>query len=199
MTDSYYYQDNNGQIFGPLTPAGLKQLANEGVIGPATPVRKGEQGAWYQAGTIAGLVTPRPAQPGPVQPEAVSAIEPDTAERARETFRKAEEHADKVADKLWFLDLKFSHVFAPKLVGALWAIYLCISVLGFLISAFQTVVTTKLLFVPFVVLFQFLGLLFALVLGRVVLEALLVVFRMGEHMEHLRHLEHLKQLENRGK
>jgi hypothetical protein len=53
--------------------------------------------------------------------------------------------------------------------------------------------------VPFVVLFQFLGLLFALVLGRVVLEALLVVFRMGEHMEHLRHLEHLKQLENRGK
>ena len=57
MADPYYYQDNNGQVFGPLTPSALKHLANEGVIHEATPVRKGEQGAWYQAGTIAGLVT----------------------------------------------------------------------------------------------------------------------------------------------
>ena len=62
MADSYYYQAN-GQPIGPLPLAALKQLANEGVIVASTPVRKGEQGAWYQAGTIAGLV-PEPAEVG---------------------------------------------------------------------------------------------------------------------------------------
>ena len=112
MADSYYYQANE-QTIGPLTPAALKQLANEGVIGAATPVRKGEQGAWYQAGTIAGLIPPKPAEAG-----ASPSFETDPAERARQTLRKAEEQAEKVAAKLWFLDLKFSQFFTPKLVGA---------------------------------------------------------------------------------
>ena len=59
--DSYYYQDDNGQIVGPLSPQALKQLANQGVVTENTLVRKGEQGAWYLASTIAGLLPPRPA------------------------------------------------------------------------------------------------------------------------------------------
>ena len=63
MADSFYYQAN-GQTIGPLAPSALKQLANEGVIGEATLVRRGEQGAWCEAGTIAGLISPRPAGGG---------------------------------------------------------------------------------------------------------------------------------------
>ncbi len=114
MTDSYYYQDNSGQIVGPLTPQALKQLANQGVVNENTLVRKGEQGAWYLASTIAGLLPSRPAGS-----ERFYMPEKDPAERARQAFQKAEEHADKVAAKLWFLDLKFARFFTPKLAGAL--------------------------------------------------------------------------------
>ena len=125
MADSYYYQDN-GQICGPLTPAALKQLANEGVIGESTPVRKGEQGAWYQAGTIAGLVPPKPAQPTHLR--ALNRM-PRSVRGRRSERRKSRRRRS--PHKLWFLDLKFSRFFTPKLVGALWAIYLCLVVILF--------------------------------------------------------------------
>ena len=131
MADSFYYQAN-GQTIGPLTPAGLKQLANEGVIVESTLVRRGEQGAWCPAGTFAGLIPPRRAEFGAVTRPRTGCRRACTAR----AFRMAEEHADKVATKLWFLDLKFSRFFTPKLVGPLWAIYLCLVVLYFLGSAF---------------------------------------------------------------
>jgi hypothetical protein len=193
MPDSYYYQDNNGQIVGPLTPQALKQLANQGTVTENTLVRKGEQGAWYLAGTIAGLLPSRPAGS-----EGFSMPEKDPAERARQAFQKAEEHADKVAAKLWFLDLKFAHFFTPKLAGALWAIFLCLIAIEFLISFFQSLALLPAH--PFVslggMLLALVGLVFGVVCSRVVLEVLLVTFRIAERLENLKHLEYLKHLEN---
>ena len=83
MPDSYYYQDNNGQIVGPLSPQALKQLANDGVVSENTLVRKGEQGAWYLASTIAGLLPARPAGS-----EGFSMPEKDPAERAARAFQE---------------------------------------------------------------------------------------------------------------
>jgi hypothetical protein len=196
MPDSYYYQDINGQICGPLTPQALKQLANQGVVIAATLVRKGEEGAWYQAGTIAGLVPPRPAQP-----EGFSMPEADPAERARQAFQKAEKQADKVAAKLWFLDLKFSYFFTPRLAGALWAIFLCLIAIIYLSSTFQSL--SLLPTQPFSalagMLLSLVSLVFAAVFSRVVLEVLLATFRIAERLEDLKHLENLKYLENKGK
>ncbi len=193
MADSYYYQAN-GETLGPLTPQALKQLANDGVIVASTPVRKGEQGAWYDAGTIAGLVPPKPVESG-----APASFETDTSERARRTFRKAEEHAEKVAAQLWFLDLKFSQFFTPKLVGALWAVYLCLAVLLFLGSAIYYLATYNAFLALVFILFQFVVLMFAVISARIVLEAFLVMFRIAEHLSHLKHLEYLKNLEEQGK
>jgi hypothetical protein len=193
MSDSYYYQDNNGQIVGPLTPQALKQLANQGVVTENTLVRKGEEGAWYLASTIAGLL---PSRPDPSQPFPMP--EKDPAERARQAFQKAEEHADKVAAKLWFLDLKFSHFFTPKLAGALWAIFLCLIAIQFLLATFQAL--SVLASHPFAclggILLALATLAFAAVCSRVVLEVFLVTFRIAERLENLKHLEYLKHLEN---
>jgi hypothetical protein len=196
MADPYYYQDNNGQIIGPLTPQALKQLANQGVVTENTLVRKGEQGEWYLANTIAGLL---PTRPGGA--EGFSTPDKDPAERARQAFQKAEEHADLVADKLWYLDLKFTHFFTPKLAGALWAIFLCLIGIQFLISFFQSLALLP--SHPFLslggTLLALVGLVFGAVCSRVVLEVLLVTFRIAERLENLKYLEHLSRIELGGK
>jgi hypothetical protein len=188
MADSYYYQVN-GETLGPLSPSGLKQLANEGVIGASTPVRKGEQGAWYQAGTIAGLVPPKPAEAA-----APTSFEADAGERARRTFEKAGEQAEKVAQELWFLDLKFTRFFTPKLVGALWAIFLCLVVFIFLGSTVYYLFTYNALYALAAILFQLLGLSFTVLWIRILLEVFLVMFRIAEQLESLKNLEYLKHL-----
>ena len=40
---------------------------------------------------------------------------------------------------------------------------------------------------------------FAVISARVLLEGLLVIFRMAEHLEALKHLEYLKHLADQGK
>lgn len=193
MADSYYYQANE-QTIGPLTPSELKQLANEGAIGASTPVRKGEQGAWYQAGTIAGLIPPKPVEGG-----TSPGLETDAAERARRTFRKAEEQAEKVAAKLWFLDLKFSRFFTPKLVGAVWALYLCLAAVLFLAGTVYWLCTQNAFIALLAIIVQFIFLLFVVISTRIDLEVILVIFRAAEHLEPLKHLEHLKHLADREK
>jgi len=194
MADSFYYQ-SNGKTQGPLAPSALKQLANEGVIVESTLVRKGEEGAWHQAGKIPGLVTPKPAEA-----DEFPSFETDTPpDRARRTIRKAEEQAEKVAAKLWFLDLKFSQFFTPKLIGVLWAIYLCLVVFTFLGSAVWFLLVLPALFALLAIIFQFIVLTFALIFTRIVLEVFMVIFRVAEHLEPLKHLEYLKHLENHGK
>ena len=192
MADAYYYQAND-QTLGPFTPSALKQLANEGVIDESTPIRKGEQGAWYQAGTIAGLISPKSAKAS-VPP----GVDTDSSERARQAFRKAEEQAEKVAARLWFLDLKFSQFFTPKLIGALWAIYLCLAVLLFLGSAVHYLLNLNALFAILAIIVQFFVLALAVISARVLLEVILVIFRIAERLEPLKHLEYLKHLEKHG-
>jgi hypothetical protein len=181
MTDSYYYQ-SNGQIVGPLTPAALKQLANDGVIVESTLVRRGEQGAWCLAGTFAGLITPK-AQAAAAKPGTHAAYV------ARETFRKAEEQAEKVASTLWFLDLKFTRFFTPKLIGVVWAVYLCLVAMLFLFSSFGCLLTMNPFHALVTIFVQFVALIFAVVSGRVVLESILVIFRIAESLEAMKRPE----------
>ena len=102
---------------------------------------------------------------------------------ARRTFQMAEEQADKVAETLWFLDLKFSRFFTPKLVGPLWATYLCLIVILFLGSIVYDLRNLPMLFVPFAIIVDFIALVFALIGGRVVLEAVLKIFRVADRLE----------------
>ena len=185
MADSFYYQAN-GQTIGPLAPAALKHLAGEGVITESTLVRRGEQGAWCPAGTFAGLISPQPAPAG-----TSPGSEADAAERARRTLRMAEEQADKVAAKLWFLDLKFTRFFTPKLVGPLWAIYLCLVVVSLLGSVVYDALNLSLFVVPFVMVIQFVFLLFAVIFTRIILEVILAIFRIAERLEPPKHLDDL--------
>jgi hypothetical protein len=134
-----------------------------------------------------------------VEADVTLSFETDAADRTRRTFQKAEEQAEKVAAKLWFLDLKFSRFFTPKLVGAVWALYVCLVVVFFLCGIVYDVLNLSVLLVPFVMLVQFIALLFAVISARVVLEAILVIFRISEHLEALKHLEHLKHLADQGK
>ncbi len=194
MADAFYYQDKENKVQGPLAPSALKQLADEGLIGALTPVRKGEQGAWYQAGTIAGLIPPKPVEAG-----VLAGIETDPSERARRTFRKAEEQAEKVAAKLWFLDLKFSQYFTPKLVGAFWAIYLCLAVVLFVGCTIHYLLTQNALVALLAIIVQLIVLVFAVLSGRIMLEVILVIFRIAENLEPLKHLENLKHLADRQK
>jgi len=78
MADAFYYQDAENTVQGPFTPPELKQLANEGVIVETTLVRKGEEGPWYQAGQIPGLIAAaaKPAESEPSYPSASPPGEP---------------------------------------------------------------------------------------------------------------------------
>ena len=126
MADAYYYQAND-QTLGPFTPSALKQLANEGVIDESTPIRKGEQGAWYQAGTISGLISPKPAKAS-VPP----GVDSDSSERARQAFRKAEDAGRQGRRKIVVPRPEIRPVFHAEIDRRPWAIYLCLAVVLFL-------------------------------------------------------------------
>jgi hypothetical protein len=196
MADSFYYQDHENTIRGPLAPAALKQLANDGVIDESTLVRKGEEGPWYQAGKVPGLI---PAPPKPAEAEPFPSFETDAPDRTRRTIKKAGEQAEKVAAKLWFLDLKFSQFFTPKLVGATWALFLCLVVIGFLTSTVYNLATMTVLRALLAIIGELLVSAFAVVFSRVILELFLVTIRIAEHLESLKHLEYLKHLETHEK
>jgi len=95
----------------------------------------------------------------------------------------AEEQSEKVAAKLWFLDLKFKRFFTPKLAGPLWAIYSCLAVVLFLGSVVYDLFNLGLFFAPFAIVVQFTFLVVAVIFARIVLEAALAIVRAAEHLE----------------
>ena len=103
----------------------------------------------------------------------------------------AEEQAEKVAAKLWFLDLKFSRFFTPKLIGPLWAAYLCMIAAFFLFSMVEDLVVLKVFLALMAIGVQFVALVFEVIAGRVILEVVLVIFRMGERLEAPKPSEHV--------
>ncbi len=199
MADAFFYQDAENTVQGPLAPAALKQLANEGVIGETTLVRKGDTGPWYQAGKIPGLI-PVAAKPAEAETFPNFATEtPSRAEapdRTRRTIKKAEEQAEKVAAKLWFLDLKFSQFYTPKLAGPTWALYFCVVIIVFLTDSFNSLNTMKALPAFWAILHEFIILAFSLVFFRILLEVFLVIVQTSDRLAPLKHLEYLKHLEN---
>jgi hypothetical protein len=53
-----WYYKNGEQVSGPYQPAELKQAVTQGIVTAATQVRQGENGVWYPASQIPGLLTP---------------------------------------------------------------------------------------------------------------------------------------------
>ena len=62
MATSWYYQVM-GEVFGPLTAAGLRQHVEQGCVVADTFVRKGEDGPWVWAAQVNGLLEPAPRAP----------------------------------------------------------------------------------------------------------------------------------------
>lgn len=50
-TPAWYYKGRHGFV-GPLTAIALRRLIEAGEIEPSTPVRRGEEGSWLQAGRL---------------------------------------------------------------------------------------------------------------------------------------------------
>lgn len=65
---NWYYYNKNGDKVGPITPAALKALAQQGLITVDTMIENG-QGRTARAGEINGLFSVPPATPVPLMPQ----------------------------------------------------------------------------------------------------------------------------------
>ncbi|MDR3108124.1 MAG: DUF4339 domain-containing protein [Planctomycetaceae bacterium] len=60
MSASWYYK-NGENVTGPCESAQIKQAVAQGVIIAATQVRQGEDGSWFSASQVPGLLSPPPS------------------------------------------------------------------------------------------------------------------------------------------
>src|SRR5262245_12090773 len=64
MAREWFFQDGD-QVLGPLMPADLRRLLQQGRINPDTPIRKGAEGKWLRAAKVPGLLDPVAAPAAP--------------------------------------------------------------------------------------------------------------------------------------
>ena len=96
-----WYCQNAGQIDGPFTVSELLQMAAGGQLRPGNKVRRGQDGAWFDARQLPGLTFPNNA-------EAVSAVPPGTLPR-----ESREQHRDVFDDEI-ALDISEQHFESPR-------------------------------------------------------------------------------------
>ena len=88
MAHQWYITDGKKE-FGPYSSDQIKTLAEKGTLAPTSAVRRGADGKWVRASSIAGLFTPLPDTKPVVKRPAVAAPSEDYAQLAAEAAREA--------------------------------------------------------------------------------------------------------------
>ncbi len=79
-----WYYETGSRVAGPVTAAGLKDLIEQGVIGPAVRIRRGQDGPWFPADRIRNAL----GSIGDIEPGAVPEREPVEWYFSRQDHRK---------------------------------------------------------------------------------------------------------------
>jgi len=177
-----WYYSKGEQKLGPVSPGELKQLANSGELRTTDLIWKSEWTDWRKAESLKGLF---PINLQPAAPKSIPSF------NTVESLRAANEAAEKVSKKFWFLDLKFEQFATPKLVGFIFASSLLFLVFSGIGASVYLLLFTPILGAVFGILGIFIFVIFYAVMIRVMLELFLISFRIAEHLSHLRNLERL--------
>ena len=94
--------------------------------------------------------------------------------------------AKQVSQKLWFLDLKFEQFATPRLIGAVFLLWMLMCVVSFAGTMVYAVITMPIWLAAIVMTGNLLASLLSAICVRVILETFLVMFRMVEHLENLK-------------
>ena len=115
--------------------------------------------------------------------------EENSEQRIPTAIRTIEEQSEKISKKLWFLDLKFTQFFTPKLIGVVFVLFILATVIGAVWVGVYAVLTLPLLQAIFVFIVDAIVFVVLAICFRVFLETFLVLFRIAEHLSYLRYLE----------
>ena len=171
MMPAWYIQDGEHQ-FGPYSDQELKRVAGTGKVTPETLVRQGENGNWFRADQISGLLSPLAP---PIAPQ-MKERQADSAEM----YQKVGKQIENVSQKLVFLDFGFTTFLTPKLVTLCWILWIVIGTVTAVVSLSQAPLT--ILRIVLAVLAYLIYLLF----GRIWLETMVVLFKIEKHLRDLR-------------
>jgi hypothetical protein len=115
--------------------------------------------------------------------------EENSEKRIPSAIRTIGEQSEKISKKLWFLDLKFTQFFTPKLIGFVFVLFILTTVIGLVCVGVYVVLALPLLQAIFVFIVEAIIFVVLAICLRVFLETFLVLFRIAEHLSYLRYLE----------
>ena len=149
-------------------------MATKGSLQPATMIRQEGSENWMPASKVKGLfassTTPQPLP-------------------AANTIKSIEQQAEKISKKLWFLDLKFTEFFTPRLIGVVYVLFMLLTTGLTIWGCFYALWTLPVIKAAFAIVGLVIYLAISAVCFRVFLETFLVVFRIAEHLSYLKYLK----------
>lgn len=171
-----WYSKTGDQQFGPYTDQELKRAVDVGKITPDTLIRQGENGNWFRASQIAGLLPPAAMS---IPPQATA-----TPSGTEETRRQAGQHLANASKILGIFDFGFTVFLTPKLISIYWTIFVVVLTLVALISTLMILVHPDFPVLGKVVLPLGIAIVWILILvwHRIFLEWLIVIFKIERHL-----------------
>lgn len=148
-------------------------MATKGNLQPATMIRQEGSENWMPASKVKGLFPSSTAQALP----------------AANTIKNIEQQAEKISNKLWFLDLKFTEFFTPRLIGVVYALFMLLTTGLTIWGCFYALWTLPVIKAAIAMVALVIYLAISAVCFRVFLETFLVVFRIAEHLSYLKYLK----------
>ena len=112
-------------------------------------------------------------------------VQKDVTEKARETYQQASEKAEEVSRTLWFLDFGFQQFVSTRLVRVLWILHLLGTVLTFIGVVGYSLWNKPVIQAVMTIVAVFLLQCIIAVFTRVMLELMIVIFRIAERLEKL--------------
>ena len=179
--DQWLYSTNDDDQKGPVSAKELQRLAESGELRPGDLVWKEGMDEWVPANRLKGM-TFSVASPEP------SASRPPKGfdkEALKSTFEDAQKKADEAAGVLWFLDLKFSRFVSATIIRVVWSVYLLLGTLGLALTVVGSIFRYPIFEALLWSVLGILGFAFFTLMFRVCLEALMVIFRMAEHLREM--------------
>ena len=179
--NEWLYSTNDDDQKGPVSAKELQRLAESGELRADDLVWKEGMDEWVPANRLKGMTFSAPS-PEP------SASRPQRGfDKAvlKSTFEDAQKKADEAAGVLWFLDLKFSRFVSATIIRVVWSLYLLFGTLGLALSVVASVFRYPIFEALLWSVLGILGFAFFTLMFRVCLEALMIIFRMAEHLRQM--------------
>ena len=177
--DQWLYSKGDDHQKGPVSAKELQRLAESGELHADDLLWKEGMNEWLLASKLKGLKFPTAEPPASRPPKTLD------KDSLKSTFEDARRKMDEAAGVLWFLDLKFSRFVSATIIRVVWSLYLLFGTLGLALSVVASVFRYPIFEALLWSVLGILGFAFFTLMFRVCLEALMIIFRMAEHLRQM--------------